>query len=315
MKNLGVTLFVAAGVLLAAAPAFPQGEKQGQGEITVTVLPKHDGDAVPTITPQDLSIKVNGKEGKVTNWQALRSPNDAMELVILIDGSARESLGRQLDEIAQFVKTLPPNTKATVGYMQNGNAALAGPLTSDHDAIIRGIHLPGGSVASNGSPYFCLSDLAKRWPSNDPNVRREVVMITDGVDEYNRRYDPEDPYVQAAIADAARARLVVYSIYWRGQGRFDNTQYANDSGQNLMVVVTEATGGKSFWQGTGNPVSFQPYFEELTRRFRNQYELSFHVDIKGKPEVDGMKLKLKAANSEVSAPQQVFVMQPGMAQN
>ena len=32
----------------------------------------------------------------------------------------------------------------------------------------------------------------------------------------------------------------------------------------------QATGGKSFWQGMGNPVSFQPYFEELTRRLRNQ---------------------------------------------
>jgi hypothetical protein len=199
--------------------------------------------------------------------------------------------------------------------MQNGNSVLAGPLSSDRDAVIRGIHLPGGSVASNGSPYFCLSDLAKRWPSNDTSARREVVMITDGVDEYNRRFDPEDPYVQAAVADSARARLTVYAIYWRGQGRFDNTNYANNSGQNLMVIVTDATGGKSFWQGTGNPVSFNPYFEELTRRFRNQYELSFNVEFKGKPEVSEMKLKLKVPNSEVSSPQQVFVMQPGMAQN
>jgi hypothetical protein len=319
MKNIGLTLFVAAGlavgVVSVASPALAQGEKEGQGQVTVTVLPKNPGDAAPTVTPKDLNLKVNGKEARITNFEFHRSPNDAVELVILIDGSARSSLGTQMDEIGRFVKSLPPNIKATIGYMQNGNAALAGPLSSDHDAVIRGIHLPGGSVASNGSPYFCLSDLAKRWPSMDTAARREVVMITDGVDEYNRRFDPEDPYVQAAIADSVRARLTVYSIYWRGQGRFDNTQYGNDTGQNLMVIVTDATGGKSFWQGTGNPVSFNPYFEELSRRFRNQYELSFNVDFNGKPQVEGMKLKLKVANSDVAAPQQVFVMQPGMAQN
>jgi hypothetical protein len=319
MKKLGFTFLIAAGVAaglaLSASSALAQGEKDGQGQVTVTILPKHPGDSAPAVTPQDLSIKVNGKDAKVSNFEFLRSPHDAIELVVLIDGSARNSLGTQLNEIAGFIKSLPPNIKATIGYMQNGNSQLTGPLTADHEAVLRGLHLPGGSVASNGSPYFCISDLAKRWPSNDTNARREVVMITDGVDEYNRRFDPEDPYVQAAVSDAARARLTIYSIYWRGMGRFDNTNYANNTGQNLMVIVTEATGGKNFWNGTGNPVSFEPYFEELSRRFRNQYELSFKVDFNGKPQVEGMKLKLKVANSDVAAPQQVFVMQPGMAQN
>ena len=53
-------------------------------------------------------------------------------------------------------------------------------------------------------------------------------MVTDGVDNYERRYDPDDPYVQAAINDAVRARLVVYSIYWMNQGRADQTAYANN---------------------------------------------------------------------------------------
>ena len=51
-------------------------------------------------------------------------------------------------------------------------------------------------------------------------------MVTDGVDNYNRRYDPEDPYVQAAINDSVRARLIVYSIYWTNAGRFDRRMYA-----------------------------------------------------------------------------------------
>ena len=48
-------------------------------------------------------------------------------------------------------------------------------------------------------------------------------MVTDGVDDYESRYNPDDPYVEAAINDATRARLVVYSIYWMDQGRADQT--------------------------------------------------------------------------------------------
>jgi hypothetical protein len=109
--------------------------------------------------------------------------------------------------------------------------------------------------------------------------------------------------------------MVVYAIYWRDQGRADQTQYADNTGQNLILNVTQATGGKSFWEGTGNPVSFQPYLEELTRRFKNQYELSFVAPVGNKPQIDTFKLKFKAPGSEVDAPQQVFVARPGVVEN
>jgi hypothetical protein len=314
MKTSGIAIFAAAGALLMAASAFPQGEKVGDGQVIVTILPKNANDPAPTVAPQEMSVKVNGKDSKITGFEALKGAKDPVELVILIDGSARTSLGRQLDEIAQFVNTLPPNIRATIGYMQNGNTQLTGPLTSDHAAVLKGLHIPGGSPGSNGSPYFCISDLAKRWPSQDRATRREVLMITDGVDEYDRRFDPEDNYVQQAISDAVRAHLVLYSIYWSGQGRFDATRMADNAGQNLLLLTTEATGGKSFWIGSGNPVSFQPYLEELTRRFQNQYELSFTVPTNGKPQVETFKLKFKAPGADVAAPQQVFVAGPTVAQ-
>ena len=108
-------------------------------------------------------------------------------------------------------------------------------------------------------------------------------MITDGVDYYNPRYDPEDPYMQAAITDSVRSGLVVYSMYWQNQGRFDRTGYATNAGQNLLQQVTQATGGISYWQGYGNPVPFQPYFKDLDRRLANQYEVGFTAPLKGKP--------------------------------
>ena len=117
-------------------------------------------------------------------------------MVVLIDGAARSTIGQQLGEIASFIKGLPANAKVAVGYMEYGHAALTAPLSTDHERAIQGLRMPSGLAGSSGSPYFCLSDLAKNWPASGPMARREVVMITDGVDNYEQRFDPDDPYVQ-----------------------------------------------------------------------------------------------------------------------
>jgi hypothetical protein len=313
MRNRGMAILMAvAALLFMAAPL--SGQDLGQGQAVVTVLPKVGGQVPSSVARQDLAVKVDGKNAKVTKWEPFKAPDNEIELVLLIDGAARNSLGRQMGDIQQFVKNLPPNVKAAIAYMENGRAVFVGPLTTDHALILQNLHLPAGVPGIEASPYFCLSNLAKNWPGQNPAARREVVMVTDGVDNYERQYDPDDPYVAAAINDATRARLIVYSIYWMNRGFADRTMYANNDGQNLLMQVTQATGGKSFWEGMGNPVSFQPYFEEINRRFLNQYELEFTGPLKGKPEVVSMKLKLHAPGTEINAPQQVFLVPAAVAE-
>lgn len=313
MKTMGTGLKMAAGVMLTAlgimaAPAFSEPiPNQGKGQAVVTVLPKANNEARTNILPQDLQLKVNGKVSNVTSWTRAQGAGSPLQLVLLIDSSARASLGTQISDIQSFVKEMPSHTQMTIAYMVNGRAALTGPFSSDPAVVLRGLHLPNGFIAQSASPYFCLSELAKNWPSNDPTARREVVMVTDGVDYYNLRYDPDDPYVQNAINDSVRAHVVVYSIYWTNRGRIDRSLYQNNAGQNLLAEITQATGGNSYWQGLGNPVSFAPYFKDLRVRFENQYRLGFTSNLKGKPQVENMNLKVGGAVAKVSAPQQVFV--------
>ena len=308
-KSFQIAAMAAAAALLAAMPAFTSAEDQpGQGQAVVTVLPQDNAPATAPLQ-QQVSIKVNGKTSNVTGWQPLRGANSPVELVVLIDGAARSSLGSQLGDVQHFVQSLPANTSATIAYMENGRAVLTGPLSTDRAEVLHGLHIPaGGEPGVSASPYFCLSDLAKHWPSNNRQARREVVMVTDGVDYYNLRYDPDDPYLQAAINDSVRARLIVYSIYWRNTGRLDRSMYATDSGQNLLTQLTQATGGNSYWQGFGDPVSLQPYLEDIERRLDNQYEVSFMAPFKDKPQVESFKLKLSAPGTKVDAPQQVLVL-------
>jgi hypothetical protein len=131
-------------------------------------------------------------------------------------------------------------------------------------------------------------------------------MITDGVDYYDMRYDPSDPYVQTAMDDAVRARLAVYAIYWTSADRFDRTNYGAGTGQNLLAQITQGTGGVSYWEGTGNPVSFVPYFADIDRRLDNQYELDFMTAVGDKPQMQTIKLTV-SAHAKVNAPQEVYV--------
>jgi hypothetical protein len=306
--------FFAAGLLAIAPLAFAQNEGQGQGTAIVTVLPKDSHAPAPSISEQTLHVEVNGKQSQITNWISPHGTQSSVEVVLLIDGGARTSLGREFGDIRQFIQSLPPNVKISLASMENGRAALAGPLSANHAKAVRQLQLPLGIPGQSASPYFCLSDLAKRWPSNDLTARREVIMITDGVDYYNPHYDPEDPYVQAAIQDSVRAHLVVYSIYWRDAGRFDRSGYANNEGQNLLLEVTSATGGDSYWIGMGNPVSLSPYFDDFSRRLNNQYELGFTAPMSGKPELANLKVKINAPDVKVTAPQKTWISPTQVAQ-
>lgn len=304
----------AAGFMAATSFAVAQSGDQVPAQSIVTILTKNS-EAPPNIQPHDFKVQVNGKSTNLTDLTPLRGDRAGMELVILIDSGARNSLGRQMDEIKQFIQSLPPTTQVAIAYMQNGQAYMAQPLSADKSVALKALHLPGGIAGGSASPYFCLSDLAKRWPSTNRENRREVVMITDGFDPYNRRFDPDDPYLQSAINDSIRAGLVVHSIFWHDSGLASGTFGGTATGQNLMNLVTEATGGMDYLQGFSNPVSFAPYFEDLNRRFQNQYELSFLVPAKAKPEVAQLKVKLDAPNTKLTAPQRVVVAPGGVAAN
>jgi len=303
------TIIIIAGMLSLVTAAFPEktADRHVQGQVVVTVLPQKGSESSVNLLQQDLQLKVNGKVCDISGWLPLRGDNGNMEIVILIDSSARAGLGLQLDEIAGFIRSLSPDVKVAVGYMNAGRAVMAGPLSTNHEEVVRELRVPSAQAGSSASPYFCLSDLAKHWPSTDHSARREAVLITDGVDNYGERLDSNDAYVNAAIDDSIRAGLVVYSIFWPNRGSMDRSGLESFDGQNLLAQVTKATGGYSYWMGSRQPVSFGSYFDDITWRLKNQYRLSFRSPLSGKPKVQNIELKVNNSATEVFAPQRAFV--------
>jgi len=299
-------LIAAAALAIFATSAWSQSDSF-TGRAILTVLPAHPDVQGASLTASQLDAKVNGKQATITRLTQLNSTNSPLELVLLIDGSVRTSLYGQSSDILGFAKEIPSNTTMTLAYMENGHAALQGPLSSDAATIDRGLHLTTGGAGSNASPYFCLSDLAKNWPSNATGARRVVVMITDGIDEYSQGFNPDDPYVENAINESLRAGIVVFTMYWHDQGRAGNSERAADVGQNLMLQVAQATGGNGYWQGDSNPVSIKPYFDDLRSRLRNEYELIVSAPFKGKPMTASLKLKANTPNAKLTVPQSIYL--------
>jgi hypothetical protein len=306
MKKLTwISSTMLAGCLAATFPLHAQSGVQTQ--TVVTVMPK-SGTEVPIIAQTAVQASIEGKQSKITNWVPLRREQAGLQIVILIDNSARSGVSLQFNDLRNFIQHLPDGAQVGVAYMQNGNAVMAQNITADRNLASQAFRLPSGPAGSNGSPYFCLSSLVKNWPSGATNDRREVLMITDGVDLYGgRRFDPGNPYVRAAIMDAQKAGVIVDSIFYRDAGRAGSGQAAGGGGQSYLLQVAQGTGGRAYWVGFGNPVSFVPFLDDLHTRLENQYELGLLASPKNKSQLQPLKVKVSTPGVKVDAPTAVLV--------
>lgn len=300
---LAAAVAICASLSGAPRPLFSQETSTGRAIVTATSKRAEDVTILPR---QSITLEENRKPQDVTGWVPLRGPRSGLQLVVLLDDSSRGNLGSQLNDIRSFLAGLPPTTQVAIGYMRNGSPNLVQKFTTDHTQAAATLRLPSGEVGINGSPYFCLSDLIKHWPGGNSNVRREVIMVTDGVDRYSgARFDPNNPYVQSATTDAQKAGVIVYSIYYRGAGRADQNLLVTDGGQNYLTQVSGDTGGKVYLEGLGNPVSFAPFLSDIQRKLQNQYELTFVSS--AKPGLQSVKVKTSQPNTSLQWPARVPV--------
>jgi hypothetical protein len=260
---------------------------------------------VPTIN--DVTIKVNNRNTQLTSLTQV--PASGAQVAILIDDGLRISVARELGSMRDFIKGLRPGTEIFIGYMQNGRVVTAQDFTTDYDAAVQSLRIPIGSAGLSASPYFCLSDFVKRWPHSSSGTpkARFVLMITNGVDPYNGStslMNQNSPYVDAAVTDAQRAGVAVYSMYFSDAGMRGGR--ASFSGQSYLSQIAEGTGGTAYYQGTGNPVSMAPYLKDFQKAISETYVASFMAP--GGRGLVQFKASTKLPKTKLHAPSSV---QPG----
>jgi len=309
MKIGSYLLTALSGLALAAPlPAFSASlpDITGSPQMVVTVLPGPNGSRPGNLAPGDVNVQFDKAPAPVIRMQRLAGDLADMQLFLLLDDSTRSaSLSTHFKELKDFVNSLPPTTQVGIGYMRNGTFSLAQNFTADHAKAAQALRLPLAVPGTNGSPYFCLSELLKHWPSSEATGRRAVLMLTDGVDRYYNVADLDDPYMDAAIHDAARRGVLVYSIYLAGAGRFGRYGRPLALAQSHLIELSEQTGGYAYFEDFRDPVDIAPFLADLRDRLDHQYQVTIGaVSQKG---FVSAKLFTESKGLKVVGPKTVYV--------
>jgi hypothetical protein len=294
--------------MFCGLPLLPAQSSDSNGipvHMVVTVEPNKGSD-VQTINREDVLVTENKDRDTVTAWAPAPADGSGLEFFVLLDDSSNATLGSQLDDIRKFIDEQPAAEKVGVAYMQNGMAKIMQVPTSDHALAGKALRLPLGTEGANGSPYFSLSDLVKHWPTGAS--RREVLMVSDGIDPYYGAGDWEDPYLNAAIEDAQRAGIIVSALYTPGAGHFGHSYYQTYWGQLYMSKLADRTGGESYYIGmTGPPVAFAPYLDDARSRLTHQYLLTFLAKPPKKAGLQPVRITTEVPHVDLVAAGRVYV--------
>jgi VWFA-related protein len=131
-------------------------------------------------------------------------------------------------------------------------------ITQDLDTGINKLR-PGGGTALYDSLYKTCRDqmLTLR---QDQSVRKAIVMVSDGDDDYSRALKSE------AIKMCQRAETIVYTIS-------TNVGPTKDKGDDTLQEIADATGGRAFFPTRMDEVSVG--FQNIEVELRSQYSLIY----------------------------------------
>jgi len=284
------------GVSAGSVPlAMAQTEKSaGQSQVVVTV--KAGVHAAPLLKQNDIAVKLDNRPADIVRWKLVTGSDPGMQLIFLFDSKSRSYLDRRIPSLAKFVEALPPSAAVGVAYMENGKSVMVGPLTTDHALTAKSLY----AIVPNptGSPYFCLSDLAKHWPSQQPASSRVIVMLSDGSDPYNSPGVIDDPFVYSAIQDAQKAGLIVYSVY------LPEHDAEPLGGELHMQGVARQTGGQFYALIDESPAVFNDFVALLYQSLSRQYLLTLATP---KPGWQKVSVQSKLSSIKLASPAAVYV--------
>ena len=115
----------------------------------------------------------------------------------------------------------------------------------------------------------------------------------------------------SASETSQRYNVIVSSLYSPGIGRSGRSSWDLQLGLSGLTKIADETGGECLSLGTSNAVSFKPYLERLQKSLSNQYYVVFKAAPAKKAGLQRVKLQTELSNSELLAPDNVWVPAAG----
>jgi hypothetical protein len=293
-----------------------------QVHLVVTDTKLRQDAELPPLQKEDVKVKQGKNFLRVTQLIPAQGDNAALQLMILIDDTLDTSAGNNLTDLKNFIRAQPSSALIGVGYMSNAGVNVAQNFTADHDAAVKAVRLPRGGFSTMDSPYLSLISLVKGWPQQ--NVRREVLMVTDGIDRL-RGEQPQPsrlgpnfgtvyhsmPTISNDATSASeisqRYNVLVFSIYAVGVGRAGRSSWDLQVGLSGLTKLADETGGECFSLGTSQLVSFEPHLERLQKMLADQYYVVFQALPRNKAGFQRVNVQTELSNSELLAPDNAWI--------
>jgi hypothetical protein len=301
-----------------------------QVHMVITAQAFSDNSEIAVLRPEALQVKQGKNILKVDQLIPAQGDNAALQLFILIDDTCDAGIGNNLNDIRDFINAQPAATTVGLAYMSNATIQIAQNFTADHALAAKALRLPRGSLSSMDSPYLSLISLVKGWPQQ--KVRREVLMVSDGIDRLRSERSSSSssssptrsrmgssagpasytmptisPDADSASTISQRYGVIVHAIYATGAGRIGRNAWEAQLGQSGVAKIADETGGEYFALGTQNAVSFKPYLERLQRILDKQYYLVFQAAPRKKEGLQRIDISSQAANSDIASADNVWV--------
>ncbi len=283
----------------AAARARRNDARGSVRSVTIPVTITRRGTDMMREEMQLLELVVQ-EDGEAQEILSARGQDRApLALAILLQDDLASSVGNELKVLTSFIRGLPAGSRVMIGYLRAGSLQVKQRFTTDLERAVKALRIPTGSpFAAPYNPYVELVDALKRFESL-PTGRRAVLLVSDGVD-VSRGLDGSSPGqsldLQRAINEAQRRATAVYSIYSPTALTSNGNFILVGNGQGSLKRLSDETGGRAFYQGTGAPVSFDPFLRELGGLLSRQVALTYLSTHTSK---DFHRIKIQTAQTDV----------------
>ncbi|MGI9107115.1 MAG: hypothetical protein ACR2G4_12805 [Pyrinomonadaceae bacterium] len=280
-------------------------EQRGVQSVTIPVTLRLRGERPASEELQTLNLVVmeDGERQEIlsTRSAADRSP---LALTVLMQDDLISSIGLEISGLAKFIRRLPQGSLVQVGYLRAGSLQLRQRFTTDLDRAAKSLRIPIGSAsAAPYNPYVQTYDALKRYGGVPLGTRRAMLVVSDGLD-LSRGIDSSSPTqsldLDRAIGEAQRRGVAINAIFAPTVNLPQASSLVGNA-QSSLVRLTRETGGKAFFQGTGAPVSFEPFLHELADRLSRQFALTY-LSTNADKKFHRVKIEAPGADAEIAYP-------------
>lgn len=224
----------------------------------------------------DLTVNEDGDPQTILSIRGVGT-NSPITLAVLIQEDLVPSVGNEIKSLAEFITGLPRGSRVMIGYLRTGSLQVKQKFTNDLEKAAKALRPPSGFASAGPyNPYVEVIEALRKFDSQ-PLGRRAILLVSDGLD-ISRGVDSSSPTqsvdLQRAVNESQRRGVAIYGFYAPTIVASTNPSLIANAQSSLLRLSNE-TGGHAFFQGTGAPVSFDPFIRELDVSLDKQLALTF----------------------------------------